>query len=204
MLCSGSFLARKGASCSAGPDGLLRPHPVVWRLVHGLGVAYLLGLTFLQFQPAAVSRSLLAEIDPTLGRPLPERTYGADCRILTPEHYHKLKNVREVVLDEFFLAHTLGWWGKAVVLRDPLLLWLVSVMFEVLELSLRHLLPNFNECWWDSWLVDVALTNLVGMWAGLKVRRPAPGCNCMRPPRAWSTSCRPASTSSPGPTTGRG
>jgi hypothetical protein len=29
---------------------LIRPHPAVWRLVHGLAVVYLVALTFLLFQ----------------------------------------------------------------------------------------------------------------------------------------------------------
>jgi hypothetical protein len=31
----------------------------------------------------------------------------------------------------------------------------------------QHMLPNFNECWWDSWILDVALCNAAGE---------APGC----------------------------
>ena len=128
------------------------------------------------------------------------------------------------------LAHTLGWWAKALVLRHTPLLWLASVGFELCELSFRvrgvgarwrvinsqycgarsfvrcaalggggvrggrttttphsaprtstttrhpttppittttastkqHLLPNFNECWWDSAVLDVALCNWLG------------------------------------------
>jgi Phosphatidyl serine synthase len=57
-----------------------------------------------------------------------------------------------------------------------------------MELTFQHMLPNFNECWWDSWILDVALCNFLGMWAGMKVRtqgaaavpvpwcRPAHGC----------------------------
>jgi hypothetical protein len=29
---------------------LIRPHPAVWRLVHGMAVVYLVALTFLLFQ----------------------------------------------------------------------------------------------------------------------------------------------------------
>lgn len=25
----------------------------------------------------------------------------------------------------------------------------ISVMFEVIEYTLEHQLPNFSECWWD-------------------------------------------------------
>ncbi len=26
----------------------------------------------------------------------------------------------------------------------------------------QHMLPNFNECWWDSWVLDVAVCNFAG------------------------------------------
>jgi hypothetical protein len=32
------------------------------------------------------------------------------------------------VKDEFFLAHVLGWWAKAIMLRDPALSWFCSIM----------------------------------------------------------------------------
>lgn len=27
---------------------------------------------------------------------------------------------------------------------------------------LQHMLPNFNECWWDSWVLDVLVCNSLG------------------------------------------
>ena len=31
-----------------------------------------------------------------------------------------------------------------------------------------HWLKNFNECWWDSWVLDVLVCNLGGMWVGMQ------------------------------------
>ena len=59
--------------------------------------------------------------------------------------------------------------AKALIVRDWALLWVISVGFEIMELTFQHMLPNFNECWWDSWILDVALCNFIGMWAGMKV-----------------------------------
>jgi hypothetical protein len=39
----------------------------------------------------------------------------------------------------------------------------VSVMFELMELTFQHWLPNFNECWWDSWILDVLICNNIGV-----------------------------------------
>ena len=52
-------------------------------------------------------------------------------------------------MDVFVLAHTFGWIAKALILRDYWLLWILSVLFEIMEYSLQHQLPNFAECWWD-------------------------------------------------------
>lgn len=48
------------------------------------------------------------------------------------------------------------------MIRDWALLWVLSIGFELMELTFQHMLPNFNECWWDSWILDVALCNLLG------------------------------------------
>ena len=42
----------------------------------------------------------------------------------------------------------------------------MSIAFEVYEISLRHWLPNFYECWWDHLLLDVFGCNLVGIFLG--------------------------------------
>lgn len=73
--------------------------------------------------------------------------------------------------DRFVVAHILGWWGKAVVLRDRRLLWALSIAFELMELTFQHWLKNFNECWWDSWILDVLVCNFLGIYLGMKTVR---------------------------------
>jgi len=60
---------------------LIRPHPAVWRLVHGLAVVYLVAITFLLFQNRDDARQFMKHLHPDLGVELPERSYGADCRL---------------------------------------------------------------------------------------------------------------------------
>ncbi|MBN3290161.1 PTSS2 synthase, partial [Polypterus senegalus] len=45
---------------------------------------------------------------------------------------------------------------------------IISVMFEFLEYSLEHQLPNFSECWWDHWIMDVVVCNGFGIYCGMK------------------------------------
>jgi hypothetical protein len=38
-----------------------------------------------------------------------------------------------------------------------------------MEQTFKHYLPNFNECWWDSWLLDVAICNAIGIVTGTHI-----------------------------------
>uniref|UniRef100_A0A804QKE6 CDP-diacylglycerol--serine O-phosphatidyltransferase n=2 Tax=Zea mays TaxID=4577 RepID=A0A804QKE6_MAIZE len=114
---------------------LIRPHPAVWHLVHGLAVVYLVALTFLLFQNRDDARQFMKLLHPDLGVELPERCYGADCRLYVPENpKNKFINIYETLFDEFVVAHILGWFGKAVMIRNQLLLWVLSIGFELLKL----------------------------------------------------------------------
>uniref|UniRef100_A0A453DRS4 CDP-diacylglycerol--serine O-phosphatidyltransferase n=1 Tax=Aegilops tauschii subsp. strangulata TaxID=200361 RepID=A0A453DRS4_AEGTS len=62
-------------------------------------------------------------------------------------------------------------WGKAIMIRNQPLLWVLSIGFELMELTFRHMLPNFNECWWDSIVLDILICNWFGIWAGMKTVR---------------------------------
>ncbi|KAG0216819.1 hypothetical protein BGX33_012039 [Mortierella sp. NVP41] len=140
---------------------LLRPHPALWRVVLSLGVVYQLFLVFLLFQNKHDARRFFTYLDPSLGIPLPEKSYGDACELT-------YDNIVSQVFDEFVVAHALGWFCKALILRDYTFCWILSVMFEVMEYSLSHQLNNFDECWWDHWILDVLICNWLGMYLGVK------------------------------------
>ncbi|CAI5465785.1 unnamed protein product [Closterium sp. Yama58-4] len=96
-----------------------------------------------------------------------DRSYAEDCRVFTWEKPHKMHNVMVTVWDEFTVAHAVGWCAKALIIRDRRMLLLLSTAFELTERMYRHLLPNFNECWWDSIILDIMLCNTLGMEVGL-------------------------------------
>lgn len=149
-------------------DGLFyRPHPAFWRVVKGMAVVYLVFMVWLLFQNAHDARHIWTYLDPKLGVPLPERDYAADCRIYTPEsNVSKFENVVNTVYDEFMVAHVVGWFAKSFLFRDVYVCWAWSILFELCELSLAHILPNFRECWWDQVILDVLLCNAVGIFLG--------------------------------------
>ena len=63
-----------------------------------------------------------------------------------------------------------------VMLRDLQICIIYSTTFEFTELSLQFLVPEFQECWWDSMIMDWLIANLlIGMMLGkvtLWVSRP--------------------------------
>jgi len=154
-------------------DGLLvRPHRVVWRVVTGIAVLYMMALVVVLFQNVDDARQLFKFVDSSLGKPLPDRGYADDCRVFTPNDSRGyFGNIMDTLNDEFVLAHLLGWFGKALLFRDFWLATSLSVLFEVWEVTFAHQLPNFHECWWDHIILDLILCNGLGIWLGLQVCR---------------------------------
>uniref|UniRef100_A0A8C9HUA9 Phosphatidylserine synthase n=1 Tax=Piliocolobus tephrosceles TaxID=591936 RepID=A0A8C9HUA9_9PRIM len=70
-------------------------------------------------------------------------------------------------LDVFVICHLSGYFVKGLALRNFFMLNIISVLFELIELKFRHILPNFYECWWDHILLDVLGCNLVGILLSL-------------------------------------
>ncbi|KAF8685447.1 phosphatidylserine synthase 2 [Rhizoctonia solani] len=120
-------------------DGpFIRPHPAFWRIVLGVNLLYELALVFLLFQDLDSARTMMTYIDPNLGVPLPEKSYAEDCALTASNLWN--------AIDIFCLAHALGWFGKALILRDYWFCW----------------------CWWDHWVLDVLLCNWLGIYAGMR------------------------------------
>ncbi|CAG7822093.1 unnamed protein product [Allacma fusca] len=151
------------------PDGpFLRPHPALWRLLFVVSIVYQIAMIFLLFQSAKDARQLLKHIDSSLGEPLAERSYSRSCIIYdsnrTDDPFHNLKDK----MDFFVPTHFFGWWLKTLIVRDWWMCTVISIMFEILEYTLEHQLPNFSECWWDHWILDALLCNGVGIFCGMK------------------------------------
>ena len=147
------------------PDGYLtRPHPAIWRFFLATGVMYMCLMVFCLFVDGDTLRMILGYYDHKLRDPLPEQNYAEDCRISTPDDPYKFFNT---IFDEFIIAHAMGYWAKALLIRDWRIVTVVSLGFEVIEVSLQHILPNFKECWWDHLLADALICNFGGTMLGL-------------------------------------
>ena len=116
----------------------------------GLMCAYSVFMTFVLVLPIEQARYVFKIFHPSQGNPLAERSYADDCRVFTPENPESsMFNIKDAVFDIHFIAHLAGWWFKMMIIRDTKIAWIISGSFELIEISLRHWLPNFWECWWD-------------------------------------------------------
>ncbi|XP_017844012.2 phosphatidylserine synthase 1 isoform X2 [Drosophila busckii] len=152
-------------SVIAFPNGpFTRPHPAVWRILFGCSVLYLLMLQFLMFQNYPTIRNIFYWLDPKLKNFQidMEKEYGVNCSDVS---WDRVKGH----LDVFAWGHFLGWAFKAILIRHMGILWAISVMWEITEITFAHLLPNFIECWWDALILDVIICNGLGIWVGLKI-----------------------------------
>jgi phosphatidylserine synthase 2 len=151
-------------------DGpFFRPHPAVWRLVLAATVLYELFLVLLLFQAPRDGRWLFSFYDPVLGPPLVAETYAETCDLYLPDAPEgPFAHLSHAIFDIFVIGHLFGWWVKSMIFRSYWVCWVMSVNFELLEMSLAFQLPNFNECWWDSWLLDVLICNGLGIYLGMK------------------------------------
>lgn len=53
-----------------------------------------------------------------------------------------------------------------MIIRDAKIAWVISFSFELIEVSFRHWLPNFWECWWDHLFLDLFGCNMFGILLG--------------------------------------
>lgn len=151
------FLAVGLFAFPSGP--FIRPHPIVWKIVFGISLLYLLGLIVLLVPSPWQARAMLTALDPSVGVPFELPLYAEDCSL-------SYANVREKT-DVFVLAHFFGWLVKALFFRHRILLWVFSITWELVELALIYMVPNFAECWWDQWVMDVLICNGLGIEIGL-------------------------------------
>ncbi len=94
---------------------------------------------------------------------------SADASVISFDHLDcdiNHKTIWRQLSSIWFAAHIVGWWAKMCILRDWQMCFSYSIAFELVELSLVWLIPEFQECWWDSIFIDVLGANMLGMYLG--------------------------------------
>lgn len=151
------------------PNGpFTRPHPAFWRICYGAALWYLFFLIFILFLNIDQVRAVQYYLDPSLRDAKREidvvESYASDCSNVT------IQTIWDS-LDIFAFAHFWGWGMKALMIRNYGFCWVISVTWELTEIQFTHILPNFEECWWDHWILDVLICNGGGIWLGMQVTK---------------------------------
>ncbi|XP_039254422.1 phosphatidylserine synthase 1-like [Styela clava] len=167
--CCGVIFFFSIISILAFPNGpFTRPHPAIWRVFFGFSVLYLLFLVFTLFLNLGQVKMIMYWLDPEVRHAKREvdtvEEYAVNCSDVSLERIYSS-------LDVFAFGHIAGWALKAVLIRSYSMCWTISIMWELTELFFMHLLPNFQECWWDQLLLDIMLCNGVGIYIGIKTCR---------------------------------
>ena len=100
-------------SVLAFPNGpFTRPHPILWRMVFGCSVLYLLLIQFLIHLDYHAVRSIIVWIDKKMENYTidSEKEYGANCMDITFERLWSH-------MDWFAFGHYWGWGMKALIIR---------------------------------------------------------------------------------------
>ena len=66
-------------------------------------------------------------------------------------------------LDSYIIWHAVNTFVLTVVLQSPFFAFVACLVHEYTERVWAGHLPSYTECWWDTWLLDVAGGNLVGL-----------------------------------------
>ncbi|KAA3675782.1 phosphatidylserine synthase 1 [Paragonimus westermani] len=151
------------------PNGpFTRPHPAVWRVVFGASLFYFLCLVLTVFLRLDEARQIIIWVYPNLKymkhSDILDKEYAVNCSQVTFARVYSH-------CDIFAAAHFVGWVVKAILLRHRLIAWTLSINWEITEIAFSHILPNFNECWWDSLLLDVLICNGLGIEVGMLLCR---------------------------------
>ncbi|XP_018653542.1 phosphatidylserine synthase 1 [Schistosoma mansoni] len=147
------------------PNGpFIRPHPALWRIVFGASLLYFLCLVAVVFLRLDEARAILIWVYPELKymrhSDILDKEYAVNCSEISLARVYSH-------MDIFALAHFLGWLIKAILLRHHIIAWTLSINWEITEVAFSHILPNFNECWWDSLILDILVCNGLGIQCGM-------------------------------------
>lgn len=154
-------------SILAFPNGpFTRPHPILWRMVFGCSVLYLMMIQIIIHQDYNTVRTMIVWIDPKMKNYTidSEKEYGVNCWDITFDRIWSH-------FDWFAFGHYFGWGMKALLIRHYGICWSISIMWELTEMAFGHLLPNFFECWWDNLILDVLVCNNLGIITGMLIVR---------------------------------
>jgi len=149
------------------------PSSGFWRVVYGACAFYALFLVAVAQMDKVMARSTVATLFPDIGEleDFEMGLYANKEAVMGTCRLSKLALVRQFFHCPWVLAHSVGWTMKMLVFRDFPMAFVASIVFELTEVTLMHMVPEFEECWWDSLFLDTLGANLLGMALGYQINK---------------------------------
>jgi len=110
----------------------------------------------------AEAHNVLRAVDPSLIAPTPAVDLATECG---------LSNIKTALLDVHVLTHFFGWFVTTLAVRDVTFSWVCGLIWEIIEGSLEHNIPELRECWWDKAFMDLFGCNNLGIFLAWLVMR---------------------------------
>lgn len=157
------------------PDTVLkRPHPMFWRFILTCSLMYLMFLVFMLFQTIDQARQIMIYFDEDLGKPLQVVIFDFKTCPLNEQPYTETFPYFDYLrvwsrVDFYAACHFFGWLLRMAFIRNTTVAWVMSCLWEIMELTIGHNVSNLYECWWDSLFLDVLCFNALGIYVGSKV-----------------------------------
>jgi len=133
--------------------------PFFWKFWAGaflvIGIPWFMLMAYLLVQSDQGARQAMSFFNKGIAPK--DQNYALDCGFAS--FYEKL-------FDVFTISHATGWFLSAMAFRSFPYTVLFSIIDELCEVWWRCCYPNFQECWWDHILLDIAFTNALGAYLG--------------------------------------
>lgn len=135
-----------------------------YKLVICVGsVIYAVSLVLLLLSKSeAEAHGVLSAIDPSLTSPVPVVDLATGCG---------LSNLKVALFDVHVITHFFGWFVTTLAFRDVVFSWVCGLVWEIIEGSLEHNIPELRECWWDKAFMDLFGCNNLGIFFAWLVMR---------------------------------
>merc|ERR1711976_182765 len=91
------------------------------------------------------------------------KSWDLDCALTWENFYGNF--------DDYFKSHLGGWIFHTFYLKDWAMCWIWSLGTELLERTLCDWMLPFRECWFDSFIIDLLMSNLIGMFIGFQIMK---------------------------------
>lgn len=151
------------------------PNPLFWKVIYATVAFYTLGIASFILLSRDSARDVIRIVFEGEGMPKSFDDFEASIQakiddVMGTCDISSKTLFRQIFVAPWFFSHVAGWAAKVLIFRDFWTAFTAAVMFEIAEVTLEYVVPEFEECWWDSLFLDTLGANLIGLLIGLIIR----------------------------------